>query len=119
MHRSQPRQHQPRQQQNVKVTTNSFEISSLPVKEYTQYDANHPKVFTPEVTIPRKRQEIIHKLQTVVAPEIFSPRAVYDGNVLLYASKPLKLTAEGTGNVRSLAPLMTTAPLMHISFLFP
>ncbi|KNZ75349.1 Protein argonaute-3 [Termitomyces sp. J132] len=98
MHRSQPRQHQPRQQQNVKVTTNSFEISSLPVKEYTQYDANHPKVFTPEVTIPRKRQEIIHKLQTVVAPEIFSPRAVYDGNVLLYASKPLKLTAEGTGN---------------------
>ncbi|KAG6869093.1 hypothetical protein C0993_003413 [Termitomyces sp. T159_Od127] len=88
MQRLQPRQ------QTVRVITNSFEISSLPVKEYVQYD----EVFTPEVKIPRKRQEIIHKLQTVVEPRIFSPRAVYDGNALLYASKPLELPAQGTGN---------------------
>lgn len=70
------------------------------------FAANHPEVFKPEVKIPRKRQEIIHKLQTVVAPEIFSPRAVYDGNALLYASKALELPSKGTGNVRSLVFIM-------------
>ncbi|KAG6874284.1 hypothetical protein C0995_001509 [Termitomyces sp. Mi166 len=64
--------------------------------------ANHREVFTPEVKILHKRQEIIHKMQTVVAPEIFSPRAVYDGNALMYASQPLKLPASGAGNVMNL-----------------
>ncbi|KAF5387039.1 hypothetical protein D9615_001654 [Tricholomella constricta] len=77
----------------VKVTTNSFEITKLPVKEYTQYD-----IITPEVKIPRKRQEIIHKLQTVIAPNIFSPRAVYDGKAIMYASKPLQLPGGGAGS---------------------
>ncbi|KAG6854931.1 hypothetical protein C0991_009754 [Blastosporella zonata] len=83
MHRSQTRP------QIVHVITNSFEI----VRTFLR-----PTVITPEVKIPRKRQEIIHKLQTVVAPEIFSPRAVYDGNLLLYSSRPLRLIGGGTGS---------------------
>ncbi|KAG6917797.1 hypothetical protein DXG01_001069 [Tephrocybe rancida] len=64
----------------------------------TTLTAGSMEVFTPDVAIPRKRQEIIHKLQNVVAPDIFSPRAVYDGKALLYSPRPLNLPAEGAGN---------------------
>ncbi|KAG6889711.1 hypothetical protein C0992_004340 [Termitomyces sp. T32_za158] len=74
------------------VTPGHWQVKESQVSVYLA--ANHPEVFKPEVKIPRKRQEIIHKLQTVLEPGIFSPRAVYDGNALLYASKPLELTAK-------------------------
>ncbi|KAG6832694.1 hypothetical protein H0H92_012266 [Tricholoma furcatifolium] len=90
MRHSQPSQ---TRQQTITVTTNFFEVSRLPLKEYIQY-----RVFEPKVKHPRRRQEIMHKLQVVVAPEIFSPRAIYDGDALLYASFSLRLPGDGTGN---------------------
>ncbi|KAG6820560.1 hypothetical protein H0H93_015080 [Arthromyces matolae] len=75
----------------------------LPIKDYTQYDD-----IIPVVKIPRKRQEIVHKLQTVVAAEIFSPRAVYDGNALLYSSHPLNLKDAGTESFS--VSLLTDSP---------
>jgi len=64
-------------------------------------------VFNPEVRIPRKRQQIIHKLQTDVAPGTFTPRAVYDGSALLYSSHPLRRAAweGGTVNIKFLSTL--------------
>ncbi|KAF9463147.1 Piwi domain-containing protein [Collybia nuda] len=59
---------------------------------------------------PRKRQEIIHKLQTVVAPDIFSPRAVYDGKALLYAPQALQLPSSGGGTF--LVSLTSQAPVI-------
>ncbi|KAJ6618325.1 Piwi domain-containing protein [Mycena sp. CBHHK59/15] len=77
---------------DVSVTTNSFVITRLPVKEYHQYD-----VFNPDINIANKRQRAIHILQTSVAPQIFNPRAVYDGKRLLYASRELGLPGGGSG----------------------
>ncbi|KAJ7184245.1 argonaute-like protein [Mycena filopes] len=65
----------------VTVITNSFVVQSIPTRTYLQYDE-----FTPADPKPQKRQRLIHTLQTETQPAIFSPRAVYDGNRLLYAS---------------------------------
>ncbi|KAJ6547086.1 ribonuclease H-like domain-containing protein [Mycena capillaripes] len=69
----------------VSVITNSFLIKSLPTRTYYQYD-----IFTPTDPKPPKRQRLIHTLQTA-APyaQVFTPRAVYDGNRLLYSSKAI------------------------------
>ncbi|KAJ7168225.1 argonaute-like protein [Mycena crocata] len=69
---------------NVSVITNSFVIKKLPTRTYWQYD-----VFTVDEKNqpnPSKRQRLIHALQTTAFPKVFSPRAVYDGGRLLYAS---------------------------------
>ncbi|KAJ7043216.1 argonaute-like protein [Mycena alexandri] len=66
----------------VTVITNSFKVKSLPTRTYYQYDV----LFTPDDPKPQKRQRLIHTLQTETCPQIFTPRAVYDGNRLLYAS---------------------------------
>ncbi|KAJ6606523.1 argonaute-like protein [Mycena vulgaris] len=68
---------------NVSVITNSFAIKSLPTKTYYQYDIFEAGEKQPP---PMKRQRLIHALQTTAAPQIFQPRAVYDGGRLLYAS---------------------------------
>ncbi|KAJ7163421.1 Piwi domain-containing protein [Mycena crocata] len=47
--------------------------------------------FQPEQPIANKRQEILHRLQTSVAPEIFHPRGIYDGKSLLYLSHRLNV----------------------------
>ncbi|RDB21168.1 Protein argonaute [Hypsizygus marmoreus] len=93
----------------VNVITNSFEITRLPTKEYIQYDVGTWRFITPELgkSLARKRQEIIHKLQTLIAPEIFSPRAIYDGRAILYASRPLKLPS---GDGGSFTVSLTAAP---------
>jgi hypothetical protein len=75
-------------------------VSRLPRCQASTYSTMSPSlVIQPEMKIPRKRQEIIHKLQTVVAPNIFSPRAIYDGRALMYAPKSLQLSAGGGGSV--------------------
>ncbi|KAJ6618351.1 argonaute-like protein [Mycena sp. CBHHK59/15] len=66
----------------VSVITNSFVISTLPVKTYYQHDI----IFRPEADNPTKRQRLVHALQTTVYPNVFNPRGVYDGQRLLYAS---------------------------------
>ncbi|KAJ7702329.1 Piwi domain-containing protein [Mycena rosella] len=69
---------------NVSVVTNTFVIKSLPTKSYYQYDI----IFGPDEKPPPplKRQRLIHLLQTSANPKTFHPRAVYDGNKLMYAS---------------------------------
>ncbi|KAJ7615087.1 hypothetical protein DFH06DRAFT_1367836 [Mycena polygramma] len=76
----------------VQVTTNSFVVKSLPTCAYHQYDV----MFTPADPKPQKRQRLIHAMQTTVYPKVFSPRAVYDGNKLLYSSANI---ANGTYRV--------------------
>ncbi|KAJ7261353.1 Piwi domain-containing protein [Mycena haematopus] len=65
----------------VQVITNSFLVKSLPTRTYYQYDA-----FNPADPKPQKRQRLMHALQVTVYPQVFTPRAVYDGNHLLYSS---------------------------------
>src|ERR1700722_2661505 len=51
------------------------------------------KVISPsEKILPaRLNMELIEQLQTVIAPQIFSPRAVYDTRKNLFSCHPLKL----------------------------
>ncbi|KAJ7871432.1 argonaute-like protein [Mycena olivaceomarginata] len=69
----------------VEVVTNSFLIKSLPTRTYFQYD-----VFKPEDPKPQKRQRLMHALQVTVYPQVFTPRAVYDGGRLLYSHKVIE-----------------------------
>ncbi|KAK7023946.1 Argonaute-like protein [Favolaschia claudopus] len=73
----------------VSVVTNSFVIKSLPTRTYYQYDV----VFKSADAVPQRdpkpeqRQRLIHAFQVTVHPDLFKPRAIYDGNRLLYSSK--------------------------------
>ncbi|KAL0580091.1 hypothetical protein V5O48_001950 [Marasmius crinis-equi] len=78
------------------VRTNCFEITTLPTREYHQYNVE----IMPEMRDFTRRQTIIRKLETVVAPEIFSSQLIYDGRNLLYVAAALELPgASGTFNV--------------------
>ncbi|KAJ6500478.1 argonaute-like protein [Mycena sanguinolenta] len=66
----------------VQVITNSFLVNSLPTQTYYQYDV----AFNPADPKPQKRQRLIHALQVIKYSQVFTPRAVYDGNHLLYSS---------------------------------
>ncbi|KAE9406783.1 Piwi-domain-containing protein [Gymnopus androsaceus JB14] len=77
----------------VTVQTNCFEITRLPQKQYYLYDI----LFSPEMKRFEGRQAIMHKLQAVVLPNVFNPRALYDGNALLYSSHALNLESGGSG----------------------
>ncbi|TFK39399.1 argonaute-like protein [Crucibulum laeve] len=81
------------------IITNSFEIT-VPNTQYQQYDV----AFQPEVKAPRRRWELISKLQTAIAPEVFNPRIIYDGNVILYSRQPLKLSGGNKGSFTMDAP---------------
>ncbi|KAJ8592794.1 hypothetical protein M405DRAFT_859423 [Rhizopogon salebrosus TDB-379] len=82
---SRPRVGTPRQ-----VLTNSFVISKLPTGKYFQYE-----VVTfgdgRDIKNPRRRAEIVEKLQNHVHPKLFTPRCVYDGTVILYSPRELPL----------------------------
>lgn len=58
-------------------------------------------VFKPDVEAFGRRQELFDKLQSTVAPQIFSPRALYDGKALVYSSHRLKLASGDGSSVRS------------------
>ncbi|KAG7452836.1 Piwi-domain-containing protein [Guyanagaster necrorhizus] len=66
--------------QAVQVYANLFKIIRLPTSNYYHYQVS----FSPEVKIFRKRQELIHKLQNVVAADVFCDRALYDGKYSMY-----------------------------------
>ncbi|KAK0448292.1 argonaute-like protein [Desarmillaria tabescens] len=66
--------------QAVQVYANLFKIIRLPTSSYYHYQVS----FSPEVKIFRKRQELIHKLQNVVAADVFHDRALYDGKYSMY-----------------------------------
>ncbi|KAJ4464674.1 Piwi domain-containing protein [Lentinula edodes] len=84
---------------SVTVQTNCFVIKKLPQKDYYLYDNTFwtVSVFKPDVEAFGRRQELFDKLQSIVAPQIFSPRALYDGKALVYSSHRLKL-ASGDGS---------------------
>ncbi|KAH8113254.1 argonaute-like protein [Phellopilus nigrolimitatus] len=69
------------------VLTNHFPIS-IPQGVISHYDV----VITPsEKTLPaRLNMDLITHLQTYVAPNVFSPKAVYDGRKNLFAASTLK-----------------------------
>lgn len=56
--------------------------------------------FNPPCPIRNKRVQLIHHLQMNVAPEVFNPRILYDGQAIVYASRQLKLANNGSGTVR-------------------
>ncbi|KAJ4488451.1 Piwi domain-containing protein [Lentinula aciculospora] len=100
------------QRTSVVVNTNCFEITKLPSNSFYLYDiswvaltfhflfiddyAENSIVIQPERKNVEDRQLIMKKLQTSVAPTIFSPRALYDGNALLYSSHMLRLAGGGS-----------------------
>ncbi|THU80085.1 Piwi-domain-containing protein [Dendrothele bispora CBS 962.96] len=73
----------------VQVQTNCFQIRELPKKEYYQYEVT----ITPPIKPFSKRQELLHKLQHTVQPRFFTPKCIYDGNVILFSSRNLGVTA--------------------------
>ncbi|PPQ82370.1 hypothetical protein CVT25_008331 [Psilocybe cyanescens] len=94
----------------IQLITNAFEITQLPTKKYAQYDETDVVsslsaqlvTFNPPCPIRNKRVQLIHHLQMNVAPEVFNPRILYDGQAIVYASRQLKLANNGSGtfNVR-------------------
>ena len=56
-------------------------------------------VITPEPRHFRHAQEIVDRLQTHTASHIFRPKALYDGQAILFASHQLNLSGGGSGNV--------------------
>ncbi|KAF7789470.1 hypothetical protein EIP86_000416 [Pleurotus ostreatoroseus] len=75
----------------VKVFTNHFEVT-IPQSIIHHYDVMVPS----EQTLPsRLTMQIMHALQTETAPEIFTPRAAYDGRKNLFSIRELPFT-EGT-----------------------
>lgn len=45
------------------------------------------------------RQILMRKLQNNIAPSVFCPKAMYDGDAILYASQDLELPSAGKGSV--------------------
>ncbi|CDO71262.1 hypothetical protein BN946_scf184908.g19 [Trametes cinnabarina] len=69
----------------IQVHTNHFEVK-IPEGHIHHYDVISPS----EKTLPaRLNMEIIARLQTVTAPQIFTPRAVYDGRKNMFAAREL------------------------------
>ena len=49
-------------------------------------------IYPSEKTLPaRLNMDLVTKLQTVVAPQTFNPRAVYDGRKNMFAARTLPL----------------------------
>jgi hypothetical protein len=53
-----------------------------------------------EVKNPRRRVEIVERLQNHVNPKFFSPRCIYDGTVILYSLRELPLVGGDTHTVK-------------------
>ncbi|KAI9063285.1 argonaute-like protein [Trametes sanguinea] len=69
----------------IQVHTNHFEVK-IPEANIHHYDVISPS----EKTLPaRLNMEIVARLQTVTAPQIFTPRAVYDGRKNMFAAREL------------------------------
>jgi eukaryotic translation initiation factor 2C len=48
---------------------------------------------------PRRRVEIVEKLQNHVNPKLFTPRCIYDGTLILYSLHELPLVGEDSHTV--------------------
>ncbi|KII88705.1 hypothetical protein PLICRDRAFT_41918 [Plicaturopsis crispa FD-325 SS-3] len=83
-----------------RVYANCFEIKQLPTVPFYHYDDFEPEVTGGWGTRLRKQREIVAKLQLDIKPEVFTARALYDGNKNLYSSLNLQL-----GNGHFLVPM--------------
>ncbi|KAI0353623.1 argonaute-like protein [Trametes cingulata] len=83
------------------VFTNHFEVK-IPEANIHHYDV----VISPsEKTLPaRLNMEIIERLQTIIAPQVFTPRAVYDGRKNMFAARPLPFGPSGEFEVTLVDP---------------
>ena len=52
--------------------------------------------FEPEVKVRERRVELFHRVQDVVAPQVFGRKAVFDSKDLAYSFGPLQFTANST-----------------------
>ncbi|KAG1749019.1 ribonuclease H-like domain-containing protein [Suillus paluster] len=71
------------------VLTNSFVISKLPKTQYWQYEAITGAVGV--LKNPRRRIEVMERLQNHTNARLFTPRCIYDGAVILYSTHELQL----------------------------
>ncbi|KAI0335424.1 argonaute-like protein [Cubamyces sp. BRFM 1775] len=75
----------------ITVQTNHFEVK-IPEGSIYHYDVILPS----EKALPaRLNMEIIARLQTVIAPQVFTPRAVYDGRKNMFAARELPFGPSG------------------------
>ena len=64
-----------------------------------------------EKTLPaRLNMEIIDRLQTKIAPQVFAPRAVYDGRKNLFAARELPFGEARSQEVRASVGLLRLPP---------
>ncbi|KAH6918741.1 Piwi domain-containing protein [Coprinopsis sp. MPI-PUGE-AT-0042] len=75
--------------QPVVVTTNAFEVTSLPRDPYLQYDVSFEPDFRGAAF--RKKRELVNHLQTRVAPEDFTSYFLFDGGAVGYARSDLAI----------------------------
>ncbi|KAI9001051.1 argonaute-like protein [Trametes punicea] len=76
---------------SIQVHTNHFEVR-IPEGHIHHYDVISPS----EKTLPaRLNMEIVERLQTVIAPQVFTPRAVYDGRKNMFAARELPFGPAG------------------------
>jgi hypothetical protein len=70
----------------------------------------------PEPRNFRHAQDIVDRLQNHTAPDVFRPKALYDGQSILFASHVLNLPGGGSGNVGFSLLLPDTNMFTHSIF---
>ncbi|KAK0502821.1 Piwi domain-containing protein [Armillaria luteobubalina] len=100
--------------QEFTVVTNCFTIDRFAFFFYragristNRFASDYPKKNTfsmtsvrinPKVEGFKTRQTLMRKLQNNIAPSVFFPKAMYDGDAILYASQDLELPSAGKGS---------------------
>ncbi|KAI0063474.1 Piwi-domain-containing protein [Artomyces pyxidatus] len=77
--------------ERIKVKVNAFVVSRLPTVAFLQYD-----VLDPPMRDVRRAQEIVFKLQTLVRPDLFQPRGVFDGRKNFFISSKAPFAQDPT-----------------------
>jgi hypothetical protein len=76
-----------------------------------QHRSESSLAITPDTLPARVNGELIKKLQTEVAPTVFSPKVVYDGRKNIFSTRLLPLGASNTAEV--LIPALYLAIFAH------
>jgi len=63
--------------------------------------------------------ELIARLQNDIAPDVFTPRAVYDGRKNMFAPRALPLGPTGSREVRCATVTRSRSHLNRLQFPFP
>lgn len=86
----------------ISLLSRSRYVSSPIFRDSRSRDTRHPIVILPadRVFPLRFNMELIARLQSNVAPDVFTPRAVYDGRKNMFAPRALPLGDTGSKEVR-------------------